>query len=215
MPTKNTTTSTNQYDPSSMNVYKPFQGQIGTSLMQMVQNPLGSSYFKNQLAQQQGVSNQIAARSNTNVLRNARTGGGILSNSGGYMAGMLNRNQLTNSVMQGNAFNSSLNNALNSRNVGLSGMQAYQPLQTGQTSVQQQSGVGTWLPQVAGAALNMLAPGIGSMLGGQGFSAGYQNGGGGSAAPASGQMRPFGGVQTPNFYMQQNYPQAQLPQFQQ
>ena len=164
MPTKNTTTSTNSYNPSSMGNYNAFQGQLNNSLMQMVQNPLGSSSFKNQLAQQQGVSNQIAQRSNANVLRNVRTGGGVLSNSSGYMGGLLARNQLTNSVMQGNAFNSSLNNALNTRNQGLSAMQAYQPLQTGQTSVQQQSGVGTWLPQVAGAAMNMLAPGLRCML---------------------------------------------------
>jgi hypothetical protein len=74
--------------------------------------------------------------------------------------------------MQGNAFNTSLNAALSNRNTGLAAMQAYQPLQTGQA--QTTSGLGTWLPQVAGMAMNALMPGVDSMMGGGSFSGGYQ-----------------------------------------
>lgn len=193
MSTKTTTDSTNQYNSSSMGTYNSFQPQIGSTLMQMVQNPLGNSYFQNQLAQQQSAGNQIAARNNTNLLRNMRTGGGILSNSGGFMAGSLNRNNIAASGMQANAFNSALNSALANRSTALMAMQAYQPLQTGQTSTQTQSGLGTWLPQVAGAALNMAMPGIGSMLGGGSFGAGYKPAASPSFSPpsTSGSMNPY------------------------
>lgn len=196
MSTKNTTQTTNAYNPSSMGNYNAFQGQTLNSLMQMVNNPLGNSYFQNQLAQQQGVSNQIGQRNNSNLLQNMRAGGGILSNSVGFAAGALNRNNVGNSMMQGNAFNSALNSALNNRSIASASMAAYQPLQTGQTSTQSQTGLGTWLPQLlgaaGGAAMNLAAPGLGSMMGGGSFSSGYR-GGGGSMPPASGSIGGGGG----------------------
>ena len=188
MPTKNVTQSTNAYNTSANSNYNMFQGSIGNNLMQMVNNPLGNSFFKNQLAQQQGLNNQISQRSNSNLLQNMRAGGGVLSNSAGFMAGALNRNQQTNNMMQGNAFNSALNQALTSRNMGLASMQAYQPLQTGQTSTQTQSGLGTWLPQVAGMALGAAT---GGLFGGMGGSGG---GGGASFMPS----------QIPSSYQAQN-----------
>lgn len=217
MSTKQQTTTTNAYNNAAMGTYNMFQGAIGNNLMQMVNNPLGNSFFKNQLAQQMGVSNQIGQRNNSNALRNMRTGGGVLSNAGGFAAGMLNRNNLTNSMMQGNAFNTALNSALQSRNTGLMSMQAYQPLQTGQNSTQTTSGLGTWLPQLAGAALSAAMPGIGSMMGGGSFASGYKSGGGGGYSPASGgggSMASYAGsISTPNMFMQNNYPGAGLPAF--
>lgn len=194
MSTKTTNTSTNQYNQSSMGTYNAFQPQLMGSLMQMVNNPLGSSYFQNQLAQQQAASRQIGQRSNANALQNLRTGGGILSNAGGFAAGMLNRNQNANNGMQANAFNTALNSALQNRNFALASMQAYQPLQTGQTSTQQQSGLGTWLPQLLGAGLGMAMPGIGGMMAGTGFMSGYRNSSGGYSGPSnplSGTMSPM------------------------
>lgn len=192
MGTKTTTTSTNQYNNGSMNTYNAFQPRLGSTLMSMVQNPLGNSYFQNQLAQAQAASRQIANRNNTNAIRNMRTGGGILSNAGGFAAGMLNRNNLAASNMQANAFNSALNSALSNRGMAMTAMEAYQPLQTGQTSTQQTGGLGTWLPQVAGMAMNALMPGLGSMMGGGSFSSGYRGmGGGGYSMPrSSGAMAP-------------------------
>src|SRR6266702_7946530 len=112
MTTKNKTTTSNQYNASGMNAYNAFQPTIQSNLMQEVNNPFGSTNFKNQLAQMYGQSRQIAQRSNTNLLQNMKAGGGILSNAGGFVAGALNRNQNSNNVMQGNVFNSAVNNAL-------------------------------------------------------------------------------------------------------
>jgi hypothetical protein len=200
MSTKTTTDTTNQYNRSAMGNYNMFQGLLGANVAQMVNNPLGSTFFKNQLSQQLAQSRQIATRSNSNVLQNLRAGGGVLSNSGGLTAAMLGRNQIGNNVMSSNAFNSALNTALNNRNVGMMSMQSYQPLQTGQNSTQTTGGLGTWLPQLAGAALGMVAPGLGSMMGGGSFSSGYKQPAAPSytPAPSSGSMpNPWASV--PNF----------------
>jgi hypothetical protein len=196
MGTKQQTNTSNQYNQAGMTAYNSFQPQLMSSLLQMSQNPLGNSYFQNQLAQQQAQSQQIGQRSTSNALQNLRTGGGVLSNSGGFTAAMVNRNNIANSGMQANAFNSSLNSALSNRNMALASMQAYQPLQTGQQSTQTTSGLGTWLPQLAGAAAGAFMPGIGSMLGGASFSSGYGGAGqlGGSAAGAMGMPPASGGM---------------------
>lgn len=187
MPTTNT--STNQYNQQGYNAYNAFAPQLQSSLMQMATNPLGSSYFQNQLAQQQKNSQQIGQRNISNIARNARTGGGILSNSGGFMNAQLQRGALANSLQQSNAFGSSLNSALQNRNFALGSMEAYQPLQTGTT--QSTGGLGTWLPQVLGAGLNMAMPGLGSMAGGGSFSSGYGGGGGAAGGGNVGGSVPF------------------------
>ena len=178
MGTKTNTQSTNQYNTAGLNAYNAFQPQIMSQLMQMAQNPLGNSYFQHQLAQQQSAAQQISQRSQSNSLQNLRTGGGVLSNSGGVAASLINRNQMQGSALQSNAFNSAMNSALQNRNMALMSMQQYQPLQTGNNTTQSTGGLGTWLPQVAGMAMGMAAPGLGSMMGGNGFSAGYQQNGG-------------------------------------
>lgn len=187
MSTKNQTTTTNAYNPGGMSAYNAFQPQLQSSLMQMAQNPLGNSYFQHQLAQQQAASQQIGQRNVSNSIQNLRTGGGILSNARGYSNAMINRNNIGNSGMQANAFNSAMNTSLMNRNMALSSMQAYQPLQTGQTSVQQQTGAGTWLTPLIGAAANMFMPALGKAL----------SGGGGGNISAQGAMNgpgnPWGG----------------------
>lgn len=189
MGTKTTTDTSNQYNSSAMGTYNAFQPQVQSSLMQMSQNPLGNSYFQHQLAQQQAASQQIGARNNTNAIRNMRAGGGVLSNSGGFSTAMLNRNNIASSGMQANAFNGAVNTALQNRNVSLAAMQAYQPLQTGQNSTQTTGGLGTWLPQLAGAAIgaagDVMTGGMSGAGGGGGLMSMFHQG---SSTPASGYM---------------------------
>jgi hypothetical protein len=200
MSSKNTTTTSNQYNPNAMQAYNTFQPQLQTSLMQMAQNPLGSSYFQHQLSQQQATAHQVNQRSQTNMLQNMRTGGGILSNSGGFMNAALNRNMIAGSGMQSNAFNSALNQALSNRNAALSSMQGYQPLQTGQTSVSGKSGAGTWV----GPALGVVGGVAGAMVGGPaGAMAGAKLGSslGGSLTGGNNSTSPapaYGGAPLPN-----------------
>ena len=178
MGTKTQTNTANQYNPAGMSAYNAFQPGLQSSLLQMAQNPLSSSYFQNALAQMRGSANQIAARGQSNQLSNARTGGGLLSNSGGFTQALTNRSMLANSQMQSNAFNSALGGALQNRNWALSSMEAYQPLQTGQNTTQSTGGLGTWLPQLAGAALGGVT---GALTGGM---SGLGGGGGGGGAQA-------------------------------
>lgn len=175
MSSKTTTATTNQYNPASMGNYNMFQGSLGQGLSQYASNPLSSSFFNQQLGMAQGAASQIGQRNVSNVLNNARTGGGVLGNSGAFYQNQLNRVNTGNSALQSGAFNSTLNSALANRQWALGSMQGYQPLQTGQTTVQtQQQGVGSILGSVAGIGLNMAMPGLGSMLGGGSFSGGYQ-----------------------------------------
>lgn len=175
MSTKTTSDTNNQYNQAGMSAYNAFQPALMSQLLQMSQNPLSSSFFQNALAQMRNSANQVGARNMSNTLQNARTSGGMLSNSGGFTRALMNRNMLNNSTMQSNAFNSALGTALQNRNWALSSMEAYQPLQTGQKTTQQTGGLGTWLPQVAGAAIGGLTGGLGGSLGSM-----FGGGGGGN-----------------------------------
>jgi hypothetical protein len=179
MSDKTTTNTANQYNTAGMNNYNQFQGSLASGLNSYASNPLASSFFNQQNTMAQNNASQINQRNISNSLSNARTGGGLLGNSGSFLQGQVNRANLQGSANSGAAFNSSLNSALQSRQWALSSMQAYQPLQTGQNTTQTKTeGLGSILGQVAGVGLNMLAPGLGSMLGGGSFSGGYQANGG-------------------------------------
>ncbi len=174
MSSKTTTDTSNQYNAAGMANYNSFQGQLGKMLPSLASNPLGSSFFNQQLAQSMGAANQIGQRNMSNSLNNLQTNGGLLSNAAGYNSSMIQKNMLNNSQLQSGAFNSSLASALNNRNYAMSAMEGYNPLLTGAHTTQQQSmGLGSILGSVAGVGLNMAMPGIGSMLGGASFSDGY------------------------------------------
>lgn len=183
MSDKTTTTTTNQYNQAANGNYNMFQGTLGTMLTDYAKNPLASSFFNQQYQQNLNNANQIGARNMFNVTNNLRTGGGLLGNSGAFLQSQINRTARSNTGLQAGAFNSSLASALQNRQWALGSMEAYQPLQTGQTSVQQtQQGLGSILGQVAGMGLSMAMPGIGSMLGGGSFSGGYKPSGGGGGS---------------------------------
>lgn len=172
------TSTANQYNQAGMANYNQFQGTLGTALNQYASNPLQSSFFNQQLGQAQGAASQMGQRNMSNVLNNAKTGGGVLGNSGAFFQNQINRTSNANSAMQSNTFNSTLNSALANRQWALSGMQSYQPLQTGQNSNQTQTqtqGLGSILGSVAGIGLGMAMPGLGSMLGGGSFGGGYKS----------------------------------------
>lgn len=177
MSSKTTTDTANQYNSSGMQNYNQFQGTLGTMLNQYAQNPLASSYFNQQLGAAQNNTSQIGQRNISNVQNNAITGGGILGNSGAFMQAQTNKAAMGNSAMQSSTFNNTLNSALANQKWALGSMQAYQPLQTGQnTTQQQQMGLGSILGSVAGMGLNMAMPGLGSLMGGGSFGGGYATG---------------------------------------
>jgi hypothetical protein len=190
MSSKTTTNTANQYNPAGMANYNSFQPTLASGLNNYAQNPLASSFFQNQLGMAQNNASAITQRNMSNVTSNLRTGGGLLGNSGGFLQSQINRTAGQGSQLQSNAFNSTLNSALQNRQWALSSMQAYQPLQTGQNTVQTQSqGLGSILGQIAGVGLNLAMPGLGSMLGGGSFSGGYGGGGGGTGGWSGGGVQ--------------------------
>lgn len=175
MSMKTTTGTTNSYNPAGLSNYNQFQGTLGAMLPQFAANPLGSSFFQNQLSANYNNAAALGQRNQANMFQNLKTGGGLIGNSGAYMQSQLNKNMLNTSNLQSNAFQGTLNNALQNQRWALSSMQGYTPLQTGQTSTQQQSsGIGGILGGLASAGLNFALPGLDSMLGGGSFSGGYQ-----------------------------------------
>lgn len=193
MSQKTTTSTSNSYNQAGMGNYNQFQGTLGNQLQQYAMNPLGSSFFNQQL--QAGYNNnaQLTNRNNANTFQNLRAGGGLIGNSGAYMQTQLNKNMLAGSQMQSNTFNSTLNNALQNQRWALGSMQAYSPLQTGQTSTQQQSsGIGGIIGGLASAGLNFAMPGLGSVLGGGSFSGGYKTGSNGPSQAISTGDNPQG-----------------------
>lgn len=164
-----------------MAAYNSLIPQMSSTVSNLMSSPLNNSFFQNQLAQQQQTASQIGQRNISNVASNTRAGGGLLSGAGGFKTASLNNAMLSNSASQSGAFNSSLNTALSNRNFAVQSAEGFNPLQTGSQTQQSKSGLGTWLPQVAGAALGAATGGL-SGLGGAVASSVGNTGAGGLAA---------------------------------
>ncbi len=175
------TTTTNSYDPTSLNTYHGLQGGIGSTLSYfMTPGRLQNAWMQ----QSNNAIGQIGNRMNSNTNSNLIAGGWGGGNQGAFQQAQLNRNMRATSNMQGNAFLNSLiqGSQLQLQATGMA--QGYQPLQTGSTQDQTKSGLGTWLPQLAGAGL-----GLGSS---------FLSGGIG-AAPSMGALNNIGGLAGSSF----------------
>lgn len=137
----------------------------------LMTSPLNNSFFQNQLSQGQNSADQINQRNIANSTSNLRTGGGLLGQGGAFTTASINNAMLAGSTNTSNAFNSTLGSALQNRNFALQSAEGFNPLQTGANTTQTKSGLGTWLPQVAGAALGAATGGL-SGLAGAGLTAG-------------------------------------------
>jgi hypothetical protein len=171
-----------------MSAYNSLIPQASSQISNLMSSPLNNSFFQNQLAQSQGAASQIGQRNISNVASNTRASGGLLSGAAGYNTASLNNAMLSNSANQSGAFNSSLNTALSNRNFGIQSAESFNPLQTGANTTQSKSGLGTWLPQVAGAALGAATGGVGGGLLGSVLGGGS---GGGSTQTSPAQMAQY------------------------
>lgn len=172
MSTKKTTdqtqsqTSTINYNPAGMGTYNAFQPLIQSNLTEYMKNPLQSSFF----AQQAGLGMKAAqAQGSTGMqamLRNLPAMGGSAGANSPFVQAMIARNARATSGNSSNAFMSALMNAANNRLQATGMAQAYTPLLQGQSSTgtmhgtETTSGLGTWLPQLAGAAIGGVANGL-------------------------------------------------------
>lgn len=191
MSTKQTTQSTINYDPTSMGVFKGFQPTIASTLADYAKNPLLATFFQNQL-QMANRANQVAGNAaNQQFLWNQRALGPV-ANRGAFMASNLSRIQRSNLSRQSQTFDNLLLNAENVRRGAIQQMQGYNPLQTGQTTTQQQSGLGAWFPQVVGMGISAFTGGIGKGLT-SAFNPLIRNVGGATANAAIASMPLSGG----------------------
>lgn len=184
MSTKNTTTTASTFNQGSLNTFNALQPGVQSNLQQFMNNPLQSSFFNTQL-QMADKQNQAAFGSNNSTLLQNLAAGGNVGNVNAYTQSNLLRDQRALSSANSNSFNNLLLGANQLRFGATQQAQSYRPLQTGGTQTQSQSGLGSWLPQVAGAAIGL---GTKAFTGGASgaFGFGGQNAGVGSGAGSAG-----------------------------
>lgn len=198
MSTKNTTTSSGStgfnFDPGSMAAYQKNLATNMPFLQSNVSNPYGSSAFQQQSTINSDQAAKMGQRGVSNVANNAAAMG--YSTSGAGFNSMLQRASQNTNAMQAQGFRSAVTDA-NTRQMQSSQMlNSFQPLMTGSnnnsTSTSQQSGLGTWLPQLAGAA-------IGAATGGASTAAGaaVNMSGQGSASTIMPSLSPMPGFGVP------------------
>jgi hypothetical protein len=197
MATNNNTNSSNQYNQGSMNTFQNLNSSFGNAISGEINNPYNNMAFNTQL-QMQNKSNAAQGASQTQALQQRMQAMGQNPNSPLY-ASQLNKQMRQQSGNNANSYNNLLLQAQNLRQNAIGQAGAYKPLQTGQNTQQTQSGLGTWLPQVAGAALGAATGGMSGMftgapqgsLGGSGFFSGAAQG-------PQGMMNPNSGVSGAN-----------------
>lgn len=185
MSTKKTTTTTNAYDPTAMGAYDSQVSAGSSALLGEINNPTGNMFFQQQ--QQMGnLQNSASAQSQNQVTQQNLSQQGISPGSPLYQQ-MMNQNQRSQMATQAQSNNNLLLNAGNLRQSAINSAMSFNPLQTGGTQTQTSSGLGTWLPQVAGAAI-----GAGTAIATGGAGAMSNLGAGGlSASTAQNQMAPI------------------------
>lgn len=201
MSTKNQTNSTNstsfQYDPQSMDAYHKNISQWLPTAQSWFNNPYGNQMFQQESGIGMSNAAQIGQRGMDNVLSNANALG--YGNNGAMTAGLLQRGTNATNRLQGQAFQSSIMNANSRASQGLQAASSFQPLMTGSNSTgsqtSTQSGLGTWLPQVAGMA---IGAGMGAMTGGASTAAsagrGMTSAASGIGNAGAGANSMFGGM---------------------
>jgi len=176
MSTKTTTSSDNQsnlnFDPGSMSLYKNLTGNAGNVLNQYMNNPFTNAFYQMGLQTSQKGAMQQGQNNIQAMLQNMKVSGLGGASGAGFQQAQLGKIGRSNASMLSQA---NLGNVMNAfqRQLGATGMgMAFQPLMTGEKShgqqTQQTGGLGTWLPQLAGAAFGGLTGGLGGLFGGGG-----------------------------------------------
>lgn len=211
MSTQNTQTSSSQFDPNSMGVFQGLTKTYGSAIQDEIQNPYSNMFFNMQQARGNQAINAQNASGQQSMIQRAQAMG-MDPHSPAFMQ-MLNQSSRFNQGRQSDMMQNLLLQAQQLRQGAIGQAGAYRPLQTGQTQTQKQSGLGTWLPQLAGAALGMGGKILSGKMAGGGDSGGGSSffGGGagtqggytpqdfqGSGMFASGQGQ-FGGLQPTSF----------------
>ena len=176
-----TTQSTNQYTPQATAA----QNTLSNTWSPMVQNPFNNPQYNMGLQQTQNAANQTSMNAIRNAMQNFNMSG-MGNLTGGARASLLSGlgRSATANRMQG--FFNNWNTAIGQQQFGSDVLGGLSGQLAGQKTTQKTSGLGTWLPQVAGAALGFAAApftGGASLLG----AAGAMGAGGGGGSNPNGQ----------------------------
>jgi hypothetical protein len=176
MSTTKTTKTSNQYDPASTAAYQNLIKGGSSVLSGYMNNPFGNPAYTMGLQNSMRGATQQGANNMGVLNQQLRTSGMASGGGNAFQMAQMGRVGRANASLLSQANIGNVQGALNRQFSAAGQGLAFQPLQTGQTATQKTSGLGTWLPQVAGMALGGLTGGLGGALGGM------FGGGGGSGA---------------------------------
>lgn len=212
MSTKSTTNQNSSnalnYDPASKGLYSSLTGAGGKQLLDLINNPFGNSLYKLGLGQSQRGAQQTGQQGIQALLNNMKVGGISGQAGNAFQTAQLNKLGRSNLTTMSNANVGNITNALQ-RQMTATGMgMSFNPLLTGETgkstTTQQQSGLGTWLPQllggIAGAGLGMATGGASAVTSAFNPSKWVGQGGQGFAPPVNPLQMPGGGGGMPNIF---------------
>jgi hypothetical protein len=214
MGTTQKTSTQNTYDPGSMQAFQGLTPQFASTVGGYMSNPFGNPFFQTQ--QQMGNRQaQNMGQTAMSGLQNNMIGSGMAGGASNPAATEMMQNQArANTGLQSQlGFLAPVMNALQMQQGAMNAAGSYRPLQTGGNQTQSTGGLGTWLPQLAGAGLGLAGmamgmPGMGGGLFGshspqmQGFSGGdiggsLPTGGGGMLGNLGGGASPFSQLPPP------------------
>lgn len=171
-----------QFNPASMKLYQQYLAGIGPQVLNFASQPYTNPQYLLEQSMGQNMANTLGQRGVANVMNNMSSMG--FGNMPGFQQSLLANAGRQTMGLQSQAWQNAFRNAGARQQFAMGLGASFQPLMTGTNSnfanqqTTQTSGLGTWLPQVAGAALGAftggLGGGLGSMMGG---------GGGGSYNP--------------------------------
>lgn len=216
MSSKNVQTQTNQYDPTSMGAYNTLTQGLSSAVSGYMNNPFGNPFFQQQQQMGMGQANNMNQTGMANLTRNMSMSG-MQQNSPAALALMQNQMRAGTANTANLGFMNPTNNALGMQQNAMGLASSYRPLQTGGTQTSTQSGLGSWLPQVAGMAGQI---GMGIATGGASMAASPLLSGtsgalgsyyGGMQSPTGGFQGPSQPFQAPSFGMSGGYNMSSSP----
>jgi hypothetical protein len=191
MGTTSKTSQQSQFDPGAMQQYQGMQGGLGKTINSYMTNPFGNPFMQTQ--QQMGTrqAQNMGGTQMSGLLQNMTNSG--MQGGASSPAGLeMQQNQArANTGQQANlGFLAPMQNALGMQQNAMGLAENYRPLQTGQNQTQSTGGLGTWLPQLMGAAVGGLTGmgGLGSLFGGGGGGGGQYAGAGMMPSAPQAQM---------------------------
>src|SRR6266850_40530 len=162
MSTKTKQESTLTFDPTAMSAYQGMQRGLGSAVEGYMNNPFQNPFMQQQMQMGNQQANFYGGSAMSNLMRN-QTASGMSQNSPASLEMMQNQMRANSGMRANLGFLNPMQNAFTAQQNSMGLASQYRPLQTGGTQTQTQGGLGSWLPQLAGAALGMAG---GAMTGG-------------------------------------------------